>query len=136
LPPLPVINARLHSILRHALSKARGLNTNLSSLTDDPRDAGLQTRCRQTIRVVLLLTTMREEPGPAPEDEDVQAAAEHAERAVEERDEMARKASKAEAADGAAESSELERESEQHGDASHEQEAEADESARDADSAA
>jgi hypothetical protein len=78
---------------------------------------------------------MTEEPGPAPEDEDIQAAAEHAERAVEERDEMARKASQAEAADGDAESSELERESEQHGEASHEQEAEADVSARQADDA-
>jgi hypothetical protein len=78
---------------------------------------------------------MTEEPGPAPEDEDVQAAAEHAERSVQERREMARKASQAEAADGNAETSELERESEQHGEASHEQEAKADESARDADDA-
>ncbi len=81
-----------------------------------------------------LLTMMTEEPGPSLEDDTVQAAAEHAERAVQERREMARKASQAEAADGDAESSELERESEQHGDASHEQEAEADESARQADS--
>jgi hypothetical protein len=76
---------------------------------------------------------MTEDPAPAPEDGDVQTAAEHAERAVQERREMARKASQAEAADGDTARAKLERESEQHGVASHEQEAKAEASAREAD---
>jgi hypothetical protein len=89
----------------------------------------------QALRVAPVLTMVTEEPGPAPEDDDVQAAAEHADRAVQERREMARKASQAAAADGDTERSELERESEHHGVASHKQEAEAEASARQADDA-
>jgi hypothetical protein len=76
---------------------------------------------------------MTEEPGQAPDDEAVQEAAEHAERAGQERREMARKATQAESADGS-DGADLERQSAEHGRASHEQEAEADEAAREADS--
>jgi hypothetical protein len=82
---------------------------------------------------VLALTMATEQTGPAPEDEDVQAAAEHADRAVQERREMARAASRAEAADDEAETSELDQASSEHGHAAHEQEGEAERSARQAD---
>jgi hypothetical protein len=75
---------------------------------------------------------MTDEPGPAPDDNAIEAAAEHAERAVQERREMARTATQADAADGR-DSDELKRESEQHGRASHEQEDAAQEAAREAD---
>lgn len=64
----------------------------------------------------------------------MEEAAEYAERSVQARREMARKAAQADAADGGSQSAALERESEQHGEASREHEAEAEESAREADS--
>ncbi|MGZ4165582.1 MAG: hypothetical protein ACXVR1_04355 [Solirubrobacteraceae bacterium] len=65
-------------------------------------------------------------------DEAVQEAAEHAARSVEHRRQMQRDAVQAEAAEGADEST-LRREAAEHGEAAHEEEAEAESAAREAD---
>jgi hypothetical protein len=72
----------------------------------------------------------------APQDEAVREAAEHASRSVQERREMARKATKSDDADSHEESAELQRAAHEHGRASHEQEDKADERAREADAEA
>jgi hypothetical protein len=71
--------------------------------------------------------------GSEDDDEVVEEAAEHAERASQERREMARKASVAGAADDAGDHDELERESDAHGDAADEHEAAASARAHDTD---
>ena len=76
---------------------------------------------------------MSERPDDRDDDEAVQEAAEHAELAGQEREEMTRKASLSGAADDAQKTDELELESEAHGEAAEEQEAASSERAHAAD---
>jgi hypothetical protein len=68
-----------------------------------------------------------------PDDQPVQEAAEHATRAVQEREQMQRSAVEAQAADDGEQEASLERESAEHREAAEDEEAEADEAAREAD---
>jgi hypothetical protein len=76
---------------------------------------------------------MNERADNQDDDEPAQEAAEHAERAADERQEMTRKANLAGAADDGGEADRLARESEDHREAAYEQEVASSERAQDAD---